>query len=108
VLSRWSGQRDVVVGCPVAGRTRAEVAPLIGCFINELPLRLDLSGEPTYRDLLRQAREVCLGAYANQDVPFEKVVEEVNPERDAMSHAPLVRHHWACTTSRSGGWSCPT
>lgn len=92
VLARWSGQDDIVIGCPVAGRTRGEVEPLIGCFLNELPIRLNVSGEPTYRDLLRQAREVCLGAYDRQDVPFEKVVEEVNPERDAMSHAPLVRH----------------
>ncbi len=92
VLSRRSGQDDIVIGCPVANRNRAEVQSLIGCFVNELPLRMDTSGGPSYRDLLRQAREVCLGAYANQDVPFEKIVEAVNPERDAMSHAPLVRH----------------
>ncbi|WP_344456188.1 condensation domain-containing protein, partial [Actinocorallia aurantiaca] len=92
VLARWSGQEDIIIGCPIAGRTRDEVAPLIGCFLNELPLRLDLRGDPTYRDLLRQARDVCLDAYDHQDVPFEKIVEEVNPERDAMSHAPLVRH----------------
>ncbi|MEW2399418.1 condensation domain-containing protein [Streptomyces sp. NPDC046862] len=92
VLARWSGQDDIIIGCPIAGRTRGEIAPLIGCFLNELPLRMDLSGEPTYRELLRQARDVCLGAYDHQDVPFEKMVEEVNPERDSMSHAPLVRH----------------
>ncbi|MGH3167929.1 MAG: condensation domain-containing protein, partial [Trebonia sp.] len=92
VLARWSGQDDIVIGCPIAGRTTSEVEPLIGCFLNELPIRLNLSGEPTYRDLLRQARKVSLEAYAHQYVPFEKIVEEVNPERDAMSHAPLVRH----------------
>ncbi|MEO5873615.1 MAG: condensation domain-containing protein, partial [Streptosporangiaceae bacterium] len=92
VLARWSGQDDIIIGCPIAGRTRGEIAPLIGCFLNELPLRLNLKGDPTYRELLGQARDVCLGAYDHQDVPFEKIVEEVNPERDAMSHAPLVRH----------------
>jgi non-ribosomal peptide synthetase component F/SAM-dependent methyltransferase len=92
VLSRWSGQDAAIVGCPVANRNRAEVESLIGCFVNELPLRVDLSGRPTFREVLRRAREACLGAYENQDVPFEKIVEAVNPERDAISHAPLVRH----------------
>jgi non-ribosomal peptide synthetase component F/SAM-dependent methyltransferase len=92
VLSRWSGQDDVVVGCPVANRGRAEVQDLVGCFINEVPLRVDTSGNPTFRQLLRQVREVALGAYDNQEAPFERVVEAVNPERDAIAHAPLVRH----------------
>ncbi|SEG84368.1 Non-ribosomal peptide synthetase component F [Actinacidiphila yanglinensis] len=92
VLSRWSGQSDVVVGCPVANRGRAEVEHLVGCFINEVPLRVDTSGNPTFRQLLCQVREVALGAYDNQEVPFERVVEAVNPERDAIAHAPLVRH----------------
>src|SRR2546430_15446663 len=106
VLSRRSGQDDIVIGCPVANRNRAEVQSLIGCFVNELPLRMDTSGGPSYRDLLRQAREVCLGAYANQDVPFEKIVEAVNPERDAMSHAPLVRHQLGRSEERRVGEEC--
>jgi len=92
VLSRWSGQDAAIIGCPVANRNRAEVESLIGCFVNELPLHVDLTGRPTFRETLRRARETCLGAYDNQDVPFEKIVEAVNPERDAISHAPLVRH----------------
>ena len=92
VLSRWSGQDDVIVGCPVANRKRAELEHLIGCFINEVPLRVDTSGNPTFRELLRQVRETALGAYDNQEAPFERMVEAVNPERDAIAHAPLVRH----------------
>ncbi len=92
VLSRWSGQAEVIIGCPVANRKRAELEHLIGCFINELALAVDTSGNPTFRELLRQVREVALGAYDNQEAPFERVVEAVNPERDAIAHAPLVRH----------------
>jgi amino acid adenylation domain-containing protein len=82
VLARFAAQYDLVVGTPVAGRTRAELEPLIGCFINVLPLRIDLSGDPTFRELLGRVRETALSAYANQDVPFERVLEELHPERD--------------------------
>lgn len=92
VLGRWSDQDAAIVGCPVANRNRAEIEALIGCFVNELPLRVELSGRPSFRQLVRRAREACLGAYAAQDVPFERIVEAVNPERDAVSHSPLVRH----------------
>ncbi|MEU3554844.1 non-ribosomal peptide synthetase [Streptomyces fragilis] len=92
VLSRWSGQDDIVIGGAVAGRRHAELEDLAGCFVNELVMRMDTSGSPTYRALLRQAKEVCLGAYDHQDVPFERIVEVVAPERDALARVPLVRH----------------
>ena len=92
VLTRWSDQQETVIGCPIANRTRAELEPLIGCFVNTLPLRMDLSGEPTFREVLQRARELCHSGYENQEVPFETMVEAVNPARDATSHVPLIRH----------------
>ncbi len=72
LLSRISGQEDIVMGSTIAGRNHPETDGLIGFFINALPLRLDLSGDPSFVALLKRAREVCLDAYTNQDVPFEK------------------------------------
>ncbi|SFW72923.1 condensation domain-containing protein [Amycolatopsis australiensis] len=92
VLTRWTEQTEAVIGCPIANRTRAELESLIGCFVNTLPLRMDLSGTPTFREVLRRARELCHGGYENQEVPFETMVEAVNPARDATSHVPLIRH----------------
>jgi hypothetical protein len=82
LLYRHTGQEDILVGTNVANRNRAETEGLIGFFINQLVLRTDLSGDPTYRELLGRVRETTLGAYTHQDLPFEKLVEELQPERD--------------------------
>src|SRR5829696_4593012 len=79
LLARYSRQADVVVGSPVANRTRSEVEGLIGFFVNTLVLRTEVAGELRVRELLQRVREVCLGAYAQQDVPFEMLVEKLQP-----------------------------
>ncbi|QDE69016.1 non-ribosomal peptide synthetase [Myxococcus xanthus] len=90
VLWRLSGQDDISVGFPIAGRTQAETEGLIGNFANTLVLRARVRPELSFRDMLAQVREVTLGAYAHQDVPFEKLVEALQPERD-LSRSPLFQ-----------------
>ncbi|HEX5120939.1 MAG TPA: amino acid adenylation domain-containing protein [Pseudonocardiaceae bacterium] len=90
VLARWSGQPDVLIGSPVAGRRHPELEPLVGFFVNTLPIRVDTSGRPSFADLLARVRATCDGAYGHQDVPFEKVVAAVQPDR-AGAAVPLVQ-----------------
>jgi amino acid adenylation domain-containing protein len=88
LLSRITGQEDIIVGSTIAGRNRAETEGLIGFFINALPLRTDLSGDPSFSTLLQRVREICLDAYSHQEMPFEKLVEELRPPRDS-GHNPI-------------------
>ncbi|MFM9558270.1 amino acid adenylation domain-containing protein [Streptomyces caniscabiei] len=90
VLMRHSGQEDVVVGVPTAGRDRPELAALVGMFVNSLVLRADLSGDPTFGELLSRVREAALGALEHAQVPFEGLVRRLSPDRD-LSHAPLYQ-----------------
>ena len=90
LLYRYSGQDDIVVGTPVANRNRREIEGLFGFFVNTLVLRTDLSGNPSFEQLLGRVKEVALGAYAHQDLPFEQLVEALQPTRD-LSYTPLFQ-----------------
>ncbi len=105
-LNRYSGQDDVVVGTAIANRTEKELEPLVGLFVNTLVLRNDLSGKPTFAELLSRVRETALGAYAHQAMPFEKLVEALEQRRD-LSRNPLFQVAFALREGRKASMSLP-
>jgi amino acid adenylation domain-containing protein len=98
LLARYSGQSELIVGVPIANRTRAEIEPLIGCFVNTLALRIDLQDAPSFRELIQRVRDVALEAYVYQDLPFERLVTALHPERN-LSHNPLFQVMFAFQNS---------
>ncbi len=106
LLSRLTGLEDVVVGTDVAMRERLETEGLIGFFVNNLVLRADLSGDPTFAELLARVRETTLGAYANQEMPLERLVKELRPKRE-LGQTPLFQVLFAQQSARPPGWALP-
>ena len=105
-LYRYSGQEDFVVGSPIAGRDRAETEDLIGFFVNSLPLRANLAGNPRFRELLARVKETALGAYAHQDLPFERIVEELQPAR-SLSYPPIFQVMFALQNQPRSAFTLP-
>lgn len=103
LLHRYTGRHDIVVGCPIATRGRLESEKLIGLFVNTLPFRTDLSGDPGFGELLRRVRAVSLGAFAHQDLPFEKLVDALGTER-SLSHTPLFQVVFQLRNYPKGGF----
>jgi len=106
LLYRYSRQEDISVGTPIANRTRAELEDLIGFFVNTLVMRSDLSGNPSFRELVKRVNDMAMEAYAHQDVPFEMLVSELHPERD-MSHTPFFQVMFALQDARQEALQTP-
>jgi amino acid adenylation domain-containing protein len=106
LLGRYSGETDIAVGTPIAGRTRKETEGLIGFFVNTLVMRTELSGSPGFTGLLKRVRETALGAYANQDIPFERLVEEFQLPRDP-SRTPLFQVMFLLLNDMEANWNLP-
>jgi amino acid adenylation domain-containing protein/non-ribosomal peptide synthase protein (TIGR01720 family) len=103
LLQRFTGQDDIVVGSPIANRNRSETEGLIGFFVNSLVLRTDVSGDPSFRQLVGRVREMTLGAYDHQDLPFEKLVEELEPDR-VLNQNPLFQVVFAVQNASTEGF----
>ncbi len=106
LLARYSGQDDIVIGSPIANRNRSEVESLIGFFVNTLVLRTKLQSNPTFCELLELVKQMTLGAYEHQDLPFEKLVEELQPER-SLSYSPLFQVMFEMENTPSGKLELP-
>src|SRR5262249_29180083 len=106
LLARWSGQNDIVTGTPIANRTRRETEGLIGFFVNPMALRTRLDDDPSFRTLVGRVRETALGAYAHQDLPFEKVVEALNPPRD-LSRQPVFQVMFTLQNAQASALTLP-
>jgi non-ribosomal peptide synthetase component F len=106
LLSRYSNETDIVVGSPIANREQAEVAGLIGFFVNTLVLRSDLSESPSFITLLTQSKNRLLDAYAHQQVPFEQIVERLQPER-SLSHSALFQIMLVLQNNEQGDLTLP-
>jgi condensation domain-containing protein len=106
LLGRWSGERDILVGSPIAGRGRPELEHLIGFFSNTIVLRVRLDGDPSFRQLVRRARETAIAAYEHQDLPFEKLVEELRPPRDP-SRNPIFQVNFRVQSAAPATLSLP-
>jgi amino acid adenylation domain-containing protein len=106
LMCRLTGQDDIVVGSPIANRSRPELEGLIGFFVNTLVLRVDLSGSPSFREVLRRTRATALDAFAHQDIPFEKLVEELRPDRDADRN-PLFQIGFVLQTAWAASTGAP-
>ena len=103
MLYRYANQDDILIGTPIANRTSTETEGLIGLFVNMLVMRTDLSGNPTFRELLGRVREIALDAFAHQDLPFDKLVEELQPER-SLSHTPMFQALFALQNVPKTTW----
>lgn len=106
LLHRWSGQEDMLIGTPVSGRNRTELEPLIGYFSNSVVLRLALHGDPTFRELMRRVKDMSLSAYSHQDLPFEKLVVELQPDRD-LSYSPMYQVMFSVGEQKDLGLDLP-
>ncbi|APR77524.1 Malonyl CoA-acyl carrier protein transacylase [Minicystis rosea] len=102
LLHRWSGQRDIVVGTPIAGRTRTEIEGLVGCFVNTLVMRAEIAEGMSFRELLHRVREDAIGAHAHQDLPFERLVQAIEPDRDP-SRSPIFQVMFVLQTALGDG-----